>query len=122
MIYCTATENGYESISGNSINVFIPTFGKDDDGNTIITEPAKATTGDFIALALAAIVAAAARDNLEPPITGKYLLYEATPQERTELIMAIVDLRNQWYSVPKTVEETLTEESKGQKDDVPKNG
>ena len=30
MIYCAATESGYEDISGKSISVFVPEFGKDD--------------------------------------------------------------------------------------------
>ena len=127
MIYCTATENGYEQISGKSINVFFPTFGKDKEGNDIITEPAQATTGDFITLALAAIVAAATRDEQEPPITGKYLLYEATSQERTDLLTAIVELRNQWYEVPKVVNAMLKQDAAEAKadgnggDEEPKN-
>ena len=111
MIYCTATENGYERLAEKSINVFFPTFGTDKEGNDIIVEPAQANTGDFITLALAAIIAAYAKDDKEPPIDGKYILYEATPQERNDLLTAIVELRSQWYTVPKVVEETISKES-----------
>ena len=122
MIYCAATENGYESISGNSINAFIPTFGKNEQGEDVIKEPAKATIGDFITLAVAAIVAYYTREGInETPVDSKYILYEATPQERNELLTAIAELRNEWYSVPKTVGETLAKDAKDQNGDNAKN-
>lgn len=122
MLYCAATENGYEYISHNSINIFIPTFGKDVDGNDIIVEPAKATIGDFLSLAMAAIVAYYAKKEKNAPIKDDYILYDATPQERNDLITAIVELRSQWYAVPKVVEETLKKESEGVKGNNRKNG
>ena len=99
MIYCTATENGFEDMSNRPIQVFFPTFGKDAQGNDIIVEPARAKTADFITLALAAIVAAYTKDDAEPPINAKYILYDATPQERTDLLTAITELRAKWYNV-----------------------
>lgn len=111
MIYCAATENGFEEISRKSINVFFPTFGTDEEGNTIIKEVAPCTIGDWIALAMAAIVAAYTRDGENVPVSSEYLLYEATPQERSDLTMAIVELRNEWYGVPKVVEEQLKQEA-----------
>lgn len=111
MIYCTATENGYERLSGNSISVFYPTYGKDEKGNDIITEPAQAKVEDFITLAIAAIGAAYARDEKTPPIDGKYVLFEATQQERTDLLITITELRSEWYNVPKVVEDTIHNEA-----------
>lgn len=111
MIYCTATENGYEKLADNSIAVFFPTFGKDKKGRDIITEPASAKTGDYITLAMAAIVAAYAKADKEPPIDGKYILYEANPQERAELLTAIREMQAEWYNVPKVVADTLKSEA-----------
>ena len=115
MIYCTATENGFEQISPNSLSVFVPTHGKNDKGEDIILEPAKATIGDFITLAVAAIVAAYTRDKKDTPVETEYILYDCTPQERNDLLSAIVELRSQWYAVPKSVEDTIKKESEADK-------
>lgn len=111
MIYCTATENGFEEICRKSINVFLPTFGTDEEGNTIIKEAAPCTIGDWVTLAMAAIVAAYTKDSKDVPVSSEYMLYESTPQERNDLITAIVELRNEWYGVPKVVEEQLKQEA-----------
>lgn len=103
MLYCAATENGYEDITGKSINVFVPEFGQDENGNDIITKPADAKIGDYISLAIAGIVSAYTRDNEELPISDTYILYNATPEERNMLITAIVELRNAWYHLPVVV-------------------
>lgn len=122
VLYCAATENGYEELSdGKSISVFVPTFGKDENGETIITEPAKANIGDFVKLAMAGIIAAYARDKKEMPVTMNEILYNSTPTERNELITAIVTLRNEWYGVPKVLEESIKEEQTDQSDEAPKN-
>lgn len=121
MIYCAATENGFETIADKKISVFIPTFGKDDDGNDIIVEPAQATIGDYITLAVAAIIAAYTRKGQEPPITANDILYEATPQERNLLLTTVSELRNEWYQVPKAVAETLENETDKHQDGDGKN-
>ena len=116
MRYCAAAETGYESLSGNSIAVFSPTFGKDEDGNDIITEPAKATTRDYLTLAVAAIVAAYARGNEEPPVTSEDILYDASPTEVAELLTTVVALRVEWYKVPEVVKPDIQpDERKGKK-------
>lgn len=111
MIYCTATENGFEEISRKSINVFLPTFGTDEEGNTIIKEVAPCTIGDWVELAMSAIVAAYTKDGKDVPVSSSYILYESTPQERNDLVTSIVELRNEWYGVPKVVEEQLKQEA-----------
>ena len=121
MIYCTATENGFEQISPNSINVFVPTFGKDEKGEDIIIEPAQAKIGDFVTLAVAGIIAYYSYKQKEMPITTDDVLYSSTPQERNDLISAIIELRNEWYAVPATVSETLNEDAANAKGDEPKN-
>jgi hypothetical protein len=47
-------------------------------------------------------------------ITSKDLLYEATPAERTQLVQAIMDLRNEWYDIPKLVSDALEKEKKAE--------
>ena len=111
MIYCAATENGYEIMSGKSIETFVPKFGKDDEGNDIIKEPAKATMADFLMLAVAGIVAAYTKEGTEAPITSEDVLYEATPDERNALLTSIVELRNEWYGIPSIIEGTIREEA-----------
>lgn len=111
IIYCAATENGFETISGKSISVFVPKFGKDNEGNDIIVKPAEATIGDVLMLALAGIVAASTRSKTETPIDGDYILYDSTPEERNNLLESIMELRNQWYSIPKVVLDELDEEA-----------
>ena len=116
MRYCAAAETGYESLSGKSIAVFSPTFGKDEDGNDIITEPAKATTQDYLTLAVSAIVAAYARGNEEPPVTSEDILYDASPTEVAELLTTVVMLRVEWYKVPEVVKPDIQpDERKGKK-------
>lgn len=111
MIYCAATENGFESMSGKSINVFVPEFGKDENGKTVVVAPAKAILGDFVTLAIAGIIAAYTWKGEEMPLTAEYILYSATPFERNDLITSIVELRQEWYAIPEVVEDTIKKES-----------
>ena len=96
MLYCAATETGFEQLANRSINVFLP---GDDNEN-----PA-ATGDDYIKLGIAAIIAAYAKNDQEPPVSVKDVLYEATPQEVVALITSAVELRAKWYNVPGIVEE-----------------
>ena len=113
MIYCAATENGFEEIAGKSMSVFIPTI-----ENDVIKEPAKANIGDYVKLAVSGIIAAYARKKEEPPITSDDILYNATPTERNEMLTAIVELRNEWYAIPSVLESSLNAEKQP---DSPKN-
>lgn len=108
--YCAATETGFERITGKGIDAFSPKFGKDEDGNTIVTDKPTADTNDYIVLAASAIIAAYERNGEQPPVTLSDILYNATPQEITALLTAVVALRNEWYSLPETIE---TEPEKG---------
>ena len=116
MLYCAATENGFERITKKSTSVFVPTFGKDEKGELVVTAPPTATTEDYLSLAIAAIVAAYSYNDEEPPIDSKNILYEATPDEVKLLLNTIIDLRNEWYGIPKIVEDTLKKEAEEQKD------
>ena len=121
IFYCAATENGFERMSGKEISVFVPTFKTNEEGKTVIDNMPEATNEDYLQLAIAGIVAADTYYGREPSITSKEIIYEAKPQECQELLTAIVELRNEWYSVPKTVEDTIKKESDGQKPEESKN-
>lgn len=86
LLYCAATENGYEQLAGQSINDL--DFRKQSD---------------LLKLALAAIISAYSRDKQEPPITDSDLLYNAEPKDITQLIIAVLELRAEWYNVPLVV-------------------
>lgn len=105
MLYCAATETGYESISGKSAGVFIPpVIGKDEKGNDIYGQ-ASATIGDFLILSNAAIIAAYARDNRTEPVSTEDILYNASAEDIELLIDTVIQLRKKWYHVPEVVKE-----------------
>ena len=97
--YCAATESGFEQLRKKSI------YQIDFHSNE-----------DMIALSLAAIIAAYARSEEEAPINSDDLLYDAAPQDIITLMTATIELRNEWYNVPKVVEDTIKAE---QTDTVP---
>ena len=101
--YCAATENAFEQITGKSIGIFVPTIGKNEQGENIVKNPAEAMTGDWMFLGIAGIVAAYSRDNQESPIDTNQVLFDANPEEVSNLITAIIELRSQWYRVPEII-------------------
>lgn len=101
MLYCAATETGYESISGQSCEIFIPEISKDKKGKEQIRM--RATTRDYIQLAVAAVIAAYTRKGEDAPVTADDILYNATSQEVTKLITTVIELRNAWYLMPSVV-------------------
>jgi hypothetical protein len=113
MRYCAATETGYEKISGKSSAIFVPEIEKDEDGN-IKSVKQNAKTEDFIILAVAAIIAAYQRKKEDAPITAEDIIYEANPEEVTELLKTICELRNEWYNIPVVVntDENMTDDEK----------
>jgi len=123
LFYCAATENGYERLSGGkTIGVFIPTFKSDGDGNQVIDKLPEATNEDYMLLAMAGIVAADTYHKREAVINSEDILYNATPTERKLLIETIVELRNEWYEVPKIIAEIIHKENaKAKADEKPKN-
>lgn len=112
MRYCAASETGYEMLSGKSSDVFAPTIAeKNDKGEIVRMEPPKATADDYIKLAIASIIAAYERNEQEVPITAKDIMYEAEPTEVKNIITSVIELRQTWYTVPKTVPDSEFEES-----------
>lgn len=122
MRYCAATETGYETISGKPATIFMPDITKDDKGNTISIET-KAETEDYIKLALAAIIAAYARDNQKAPIQSEEIMYDAQPKDVILLIKTVTELRNEWYDIPSIIkpDENQTEENQDEDKDNQKN-
>ena len=111
MRYCAAAETGYEQLSGQSSDIFVPTIEYEEDGKTVKNIIQRAKADDYIKLAMAAIVAAYARRNEEPPITVDDILYDATPQEVTELIKTVIDLRAKWYEIAQVVKDETQREN-----------
>lgn len=102
--YCAAAENGFEEISTKSIY-----------------EIDFHSQKDRIALAIACILAAYERTKEEPPVTADNLLYDANSQDIIDIVTAIVELRNSWYTAPKVVEKLAEKESSNEVDKEPKN-
>jgi hypothetical protein len=112
--YCAATETGYESLSGKNVNVFTSTPTEfDKDGKPTKFDPPVATTQDYLTLAVAAIVAAYARNEEEPPVKSEDILYDATPQEVSNLLTTVVMLRVEWYKVPEVVNTDMKPDAEG---------
>lgn len=112
MIYCAATETGYETMTDKSSDIFSPSVTTDEQGERVVNPP-KAKLEDYIYLAMAAIVAASTKEHAEVPVKSEDILYEAKPNELTEIVSTIVRLRNEWYVAPSLIkqkEETMPEE------------
>lgn len=119
IMYCAATETGYEIVAGKSSQVFLPTvLERDENGKVTKAEPPAATLDDYIKLALAGIIAAYASEDKEPPVTDKDILYKATSEEITNLVGTIGKLRVAWYNVPDVVKPDKQQEEGGEQ---PKN-
>ena len=128
LFYCAATENGFERLSGKLIDVFLPVLAKNDEGKTVIAGMPPATNEDYMMLAIAGIAAADSFNERAPVITSKDILYKATPAERTLLVDTIMELRNEWYEIPKVVGDAIDKEHEDEKatendpsDEEPKN-
>lgn len=122
MRYCAAAETGYERLSGQSSDIFVPDVEKDEEGNIkSVTQKAKAD--DYIKLAIAAIIAAYARKEQDPPITADDIIYDAEPDEVSQLITSVVELRAKWYNIPSVVsEQNDAPEETEEEGEKPKNG
>ena len=121
MRYCAAAETGYERLSGQSSDIFVPDVEKDEEGN-VKNVIQKAKADDYIKLAIAAIIAAYARKEQDPPITADDIIYDAEPDEVSALITSVVELRAKWYNIPTVVsEQNDTPEETEEGDDKQKN-
>lgn len=125
MRYCAAAETGYERLSGQSSDIFVPDVEKDEEGK-IINVIQKAKADDYIKLAIAAIIAAYARQEKDAPITAEEIIYDAEPTEIQNLITSVMELRAKWYNIPTVVTESpeskeAEAESDNDSEEKPKN-
>jgi hypothetical protein len=102
MIYCAASETGFEDLAGKGADIFNPIPVPDENGDIKELLPPPATTKDYIYLAIACIVAAAAMKDEEAPDLTKDILYKATSEEIKMLVKTVVELRMEWYHIPTT--------------------
>lgn len=112
--YCAATETGFEAMSGKSMEVFNPKIVKDDKGNNQVINPT-ATDEDYIKLAMAAIIAAYARNDEEPPVQSEDIIYECTRKQVMDMVMAVSQMRIQWLNIPKLIESEIKKEAETKK-------
>ena len=100
MRYCAATETGFERVTNKPIGIFM--------------EQGKAMMLDYIYLAYAAIIAAYSKNNEEPTVSSEEIMYEATPQEISDMMKALIEIKKAWYHVPDVVKpeiDKVSEES-----------
>ena len=119
LMYCAAAETGFERLAGKSANVFMPKLDKNEKGELIVVGQPEATTEDIIRLAYAAIIAASAKIEQDPPVTVEEILFDAGPTEITILMTTVMELRNKWYEIPATV--NLEDGKKKKNEGDPKN-
>ena len=114
LLYCAASETGFQSLSGKTMEVFNPELEKNEEGKWIVKSLPKATDENYIQLALACIVAAYECDEEKSPIESKDLLYHASREEVQNLVTTVLQMRNEWMEVPSTIKPEMEErEGKG---------
>jgi hypothetical protein len=119
MLYCAATETGFEDIAGKTADIFNPIPVLDKEGKVKELMPPPATTKDYIYLAVACIVAAYASRGEEAPNLTNDILYNATPAEVQLLTKTAIELKLEWYKVPTTATiDKMKDEGKGKKKNV----
>ena len=108
VLYCAASETGYQSMSGKTMDVFMPEYDFDDEGRVKgIKTPPKATDMDYLQLATACIVAAYERNKQEPPVSSKDILYNCSREEVIALTTAVMEMYYEWLVVPNTIENEI---------------
>jgi hypothetical protein len=113
MLYCAATETGFEDIAHKTADIFNPIPVLDDEGKVKELMPPQATTKDYIYLAVACIVAAYASRGEEAPEMTNDILYKATPAEIQLLTRTAFELKLEWYRIPETATIVKMEEDDG---------
>lgn len=107
MLYCAASETGFQSLSGETVDVFTPVFDTNEKGKVYVKEPPRASDMNYIQLAIACIVSAYEREGEQPPIATEDILYNATHEEIIQMTKNVVEMRAEWLFVPSTVSEEM---------------
>ena len=114
MLYCAATETGYQDESDKTMDVFVPSFSVNDEGKPYITEPPKAKDKDYIQLAIAAINAAYECDGGKSPVKSDDIMYHSTRAQVVAMCKAVIEMHQEWLMLPSTIEkETDENKSRG---------
>lgn len=113
MLYCAAAESGYQILSGNTMDVFVPELKQKEDGTFIVVKAAPATDMDYLQLSMAIISAAYEADNQESPITANDILYFCTRDQVSDLVSAAMELYREWLKIPATLEKESKDEGEG---------
>lgn len=71
---------------------------------------------DYIKLSVSAIIAAYSARGEEAPVTAEDVMFNASSKEISEMLTAVIQLRNQWYDIPSVVKPEI-EETTEQKND-----
>lgn len=103
--YCYATEITFKKYTGISIDDLIKSL---SDGKTPDEE-------SILYLILSVIIPFYSSKGENSPVTDEDLMYRTDPKEFTYALVAVMQLRNEWYKVPA---DEPKEESDGEK---PKN-
>ena len=109
LLYCAASETGFQTLSGVTMEIFNPELEKNEEGKYVIKALPKATDMNYIQLAMACIIAAYECDGEEPPIKSEDLLYHASREEVTNLVTTVLQMRNDWMQVPSTIKPEMEE-------------
>jgi hypothetical protein len=115
LLYCAASETGFQTLSGVTMEVFNPELEKNKEGKWIVKALPKATDMNYIQLAMACIIAAYECDGEEPPIKSEDLLYHASREEVQNLVTTVLQMRNEWLQVPSTIKPEMKEKEGKQK-------
>ncbi|MEE1215465.1 MAG: hypothetical protein U0L04_10865, partial [Bacteroidaceae bacterium] len=92
-------------LTGKSSAIFVPEIIKDKKGK-IKEVKHHASLSDFTNLAIAGVVAAYSYpEQQDTPVTATQIMNEATSNEFTTLITTIVELRNEWYTIPEVAKD-----------------
>ena len=120
LLYCAASETGFQTLSGVTMEVFNPELEKNEEGKYVIKALPKATDMNYIQLAMACIIAAYECDGEEPPIKSEDLLYHASREEVQNLVTTVLQMRNEWLQVPSAIKPEMKErEGKGRRKNAP---
>lgn len=111
MLYCAASETGFQDLTGKNISVFMPKF-EFENGKAVMKEPPAAEDIDYIKLALSCITAAYLRDNEDVPVTSEDILYNASRDEVIEMVKAVAQMQQEWMFVPPTIERETSDNAK----------
>ena len=116
LLYCAASETGFQTLSGVNMDVFSPELEKNEEGKWIVKSLPKATDMNYIQLSLACIIAAYECDGEKNPIKGEDLLYHASREEVQNIVTTVLQMRNEWMEVPSTIKPEMEErERKGKR-------